>query len=77
MPDQLVVILGMHRSGTSLVTSSLPLLGFPVGDNLMLGNEDNPRGFFEDLDVVSLNDDLLSVMRDRFCSEIVGQTTTN
>ena len=61
MPDKLVVILGMHRSGTSLVTSSLPLLGFPLGPNLMAGNEDNPKGFFEDLDLVSLNDDLLSL----------------
>ncbi|MBT7371267.1 MAG: glycosyltransferase, partial [Gammaproteobacteria bacterium] len=60
MPKQLVVILGMHRSGTSLIASSMPLLGYSLGDNLMPGGGDNPKGFFEDLDMVAFNDALLA-----------------
>ena len=59
MPKQLSVILGMHRSGTSLITKSLELVGYSLGDNLMPEREDNPKGFFEDVDVVALNDELL------------------
>ncbi len=60
MPKQLVVILGMHRSGTSLVTKSMELLGYSLGDNLMPAGTDNPTGFWEDLDVVRLNETLLA-----------------
>lgn len=59
MPKQLAVILGMHRSGTSLITKSMELVGYELGDNLMPEREDNPKGFFEDVDYVELNDDLL------------------
>jgi GT2 family glycosyltransferase/glycosyltransferase involved in cell wall biosynthesis len=57
-PD-LVVVLGMHRSGTSLVTKSLELFGCEFGSNLMPAQADNPKGFWEDLDVVEFNDQLL------------------
>ena len=60
MPRQLVVILGMHRSGTSLITKSIELLGYTLGDNLMPSGVDNPKGFWEDLDIVRFNDKLLA-----------------
>ena len=60
MPRQLVVILGMHRSGTSLITKSIELLGYTLGDNLMPSGVDNPKGFWEDLDIVQFNDKLLA-----------------
>ena len=60
MPRQLVVILGMHRSGTSLITKSIELLGYSLGDNLMPAGVDNPKGFWEDLDIVQFNDKLLA-----------------
>ena len=49
----------MHRSGTSVVTRCLELFGYSLGESLMEPGEDNPTGFFEDLDVVYLNDQLL------------------
>lgn len=49
----------MHRSGTSVVTRCLELFGYSLGESLMEPGEDNPTGFFEDLDVVDLNDQLL------------------
>lgn len=57
----LVVVLGMHRSGTSAIARALPVLGVDLGEHLMpaaVGN--NEKGFFEDLDVGALNLDLLS-----------------
>lgn len=52
---RLIVVLGMHRSGTSVLTRSLECLGVNLGDSLMPGNEDNRLGFYEDLDFVNLN----------------------
>lgn len=56
---ELLLVCGMHRSGTSVVTRCLELFGYSLGESLMEPGEDNPTGFFEDLDVVRLNDDLL------------------
>lgn len=54
------VVLGMHRSGTSVITRALEVLGVELGDNLMPAAENNnEKGFFEDLTVVSINDELM------------------
>ena len=42
----------MHRSGTSLVTKCFEVFGYGLGETLMAASDDNPKGFFEDLDVV-------------------------
>ena len=57
-----VVILGMHRSGPSMVAGALASPGLYVGEqeDLLKGQEDNPRGFWEREDVVALNDTILS-----------------
>ena len=54
-----VVVLGMHRSGTSLVAGCLQRLGVDFGPRLMPPDADNPRGYFEHNDVVNLHDRLL------------------
>ena len=46
--SQLLIITGMHRSGTSLITSILQQSGLPIGEQLLPAAEGNPRGFFED-----------------------------
>ena len=55
-----VVVLGMHRSGTSAVTKGLEVLGVDLGPNLMpaLPNV-NDKGFFEDLEINAINVELL------------------
>lgn len=50
----------MHRSGTSLLTRSLVNFGFCLPPNLLPPAADNPDGFQESADFVSLNDALLS-----------------
>lgn len=65
---RLVSVVGMHRSGTSLVVRALSLLGASLGpdDDLMPPKADNPRGFWESLSVVRLHDDLLAALGGRW-----------
>lgn len=57
----LVLVAGMHRSGTSALTRVLNLLGLSLGDEreLMAPQPDNPEGFWEARDVARMNDRLL------------------
>jgi len=57
---QVIVVLGMHRSGTSVVTRGLQVLGVDVGQNLLPPQPDNPKGFWEDANIVAFNDRVLS-----------------
>jgi len=44
---RIVVLLGMHRSGTSLTASILEALGVEFGNDFIPANENNPKGYFE------------------------------
>lgn len=55
-----LVVLGMHRSGTSSVAGALTLLGAAAPRTLMAPADDNPRGFWESHVVMALNDALLA-----------------
>ena len=57
---QAVLVLGMHRSGTSVISKALNALGCYVGDNLMPPSPDNEKGYWEDMDIVAFNDSLLA-----------------
>ena len=63
-----VLVLGMHRSGTSAVGAVLELLGLnwgKFGEGLP-ADEDNPKGYWERKDIVELNDFLLEVCEGRW-----------
>ncbi|MDX2345335.1 MAG: hypothetical protein QNK11_00475 [Legionella sp.] len=57
----IIVVLGMHRSGTSAITRGLKVLGASFGHHLMPvdAGSCNPKGFWEDQDIVNLNDEVL------------------
>ena len=57
-----VVVLGMHRSGTSAVTAAVRDMGLYGGDDadLLLPQHDNRSGFWERHDCMAINDDLLA-----------------
>lgn len=55
----IVVILGMHRSGTSVASRSLKVFGMNHGDNLYLTGADNAKGHWEDQDLMDLNERIL------------------
>ena len=58
--SKLVVVLGMHRSGTSAITRGLEVLGVNLGENLYPAAIDNPKGFWEDNDFLAINEELLA-----------------
>ena len=58
----IVFIISMHRSGSSLFTKCLETCGVKLGHNLMNPQADNPKGFFEDQEIVQLNEEILKVM---------------
>jgi hypothetical protein len=54
-----VLILGMHRSGTSALGGVLSIFGVDMGKELLAPSYDNPKGFFENKDIVNFNDKVL------------------
>jgi hypothetical protein len=63
-----VIVIGMHRSGTSLVARVINLLGVDLGppSSLMEPKPDNPKGFWESRPIAAFNDDLLAEMGGRW-----------
>jgi GT2 family glycosyltransferase len=59
---KLIIVIGMHRSGTSTVMNALACLGVSLGDNLLPPGVDNPKGFFEDKSVNDLNIEMLDAI---------------
>ncbi len=57
---KLFLVLGMHRSGTSAIARALQVFGAHLGDTLIPPGFDNPRGFWEDRDILRINEKLLS-----------------
>jgi len=56
----LVLVCGMHRSGTSIVAKSLADIGLDFGSNhLNLIKQVNKDGFYEDASVVEINEKIL------------------
>ena len=60
---KVLIIVGMHRSGTSLVTQWLYKCGLHVGDHLMEASIANVQGHFEDLDFVNAHVNMLRKKR--------------
>jgi hypothetical protein len=57
-----VCVLGMHRSGTSAMTGLLHLLGVNLGQKLMKTGPDNPKGFWEQYEIVGAHIKLLDAI---------------
>lgn len=57
-----ILVLGMHRSGTSALTGTLAKLGVAVGDDAehLAPRPDNPKGFWENADVFRIHEWLLA-----------------
>lgn len=69
LPDPLlnsrtaIVVLGMHRSGTSSVAGALSILGAASPRTLMPAADDNPKGFWESQVLMTFNDAILAAGR--------------
>jgi hypothetical protein len=63
MDKKAIIVLGMHRSGTSALTGCLGLLGVELGSNMIPAHsEHNAKGHWEHREVVALNDRVLASM---------------
>ncbi|QSR84392.1 glycosyltransferase [Methylacidimicrobium sp. B4] len=62
MKSRAVLVLGMHRCGTSALTRCLGLLGVELGSELIEPAADNPTGFWEDGRFLSINQRLTQLL---------------
>src|SRR5579859_249277 len=57
----LILVLGMHRSGTSALTRSINLMGAEIPGTLMPAVADvNPLGFWESLEIMGCHERFLA-----------------
>src|SRR5204863_4022557 len=61
----LVLVLGMHRSGTSLCSHVLSALGVDMTDDLD-ANATNQKGHWERSEIVAFHDRVLHLLNQRF-----------
>ena len=57
-----VMVLGMHRSGTSALTRVLNLTGLHLGDEILDAREGNASGHWEPIRVIELNERVLAAL---------------
>ena len=57
--SDVVCILGMHRSGTSMLSHWLQSMGLPIGIDLLRADFSNQKGHFEDTEFLTLHKQLL------------------
>lgn len=69
--NRILVIAGMHRSGTSLTAKWLAHCGLHVGDELLHRPTDNPTGHYEDLSFLQLH---ATILRDNGLDYLVMDT---
>ncbi len=77
-PAAQVVVLGMHRSGTSALTGLLPLLGLWAGeeDDFPPADEHNQAGYWEHRGVWSVDEAILQTLGAKRQAEPVDLATT-
>lgn len=59
MQSTIIVVLGMHRSGTSLLSSLLSSAGVDMGVDLLKPDKLNPTGYFEDSGILGINKEII------------------
>jgi hypothetical protein len=60
MKNNCIIVLGMHRSGTSALAGLLGQLGADPGLTLLPPNDaDNPKGYWEHAEIVDIHEQLL------------------
>jgi len=62
MKRPIVVILGMHRSGTSLIANFMDAIGVDVGQDLMPADESNAAGYWESRTIFDIHQKILKEM---------------
>lgn len=55
-----LIVLGMHRSGTSALAGLCHKLGVSMGETFLEPTPENPRGYFEDIECTALHNRILA-----------------
>lgn len=72
------IVLGMHRSGTSMLAGLLhQSAGYAVGGPLIGSAFDNEKGFFERVDIVLQNDEFLSAQDMSWAANVINYDWEN
>jgi hypothetical protein len=72
-PRRGFIVLGMHRSGTSMLAGLLVTsCGYKVGGPLIGGAFDNEKGFFERVDIVLQNDEFMNHQNVWWASNVIN-----
>lgn len=58
--QKVVIIVGMHRSGTSLTASLVQNAGLQIGERIVGPAQGNPRGHFEDRDFLDFHQSVMN-----------------
>lgn len=61
-PRHILLIAGMHRSGTSPLAGLYSLMGAQIGKTLTPASAANPKGFFENERIVTAHEELLAAL---------------
>jgi hypothetical protein len=61
--NKILIITGMHRSGTSVVSEWLHACGLPLGDELLEADAGHENGYFEDIDFLNAHRAILKGRR--------------
>ncbi len=59
MQSKTLMVVGMHRSGTSLITNWLYRCGLQIGEHLLEPGEGNVEGHFEDVEFLKIHEEIL------------------
>jgi hypothetical protein len=59
MQSKTLIVVGMHRSGTSLITNWLNRCGLQIGESLLGDAPSNVDGHFEDLEFLKIHQEIL------------------
>src|SRR5690242_17245936 len=57
--SKVLIVVGMHRSGTSMITQWLNRCGLSIGEELYPADMANREGYFEDTDFLKVHQELL------------------
>lgn len=57
-----ILVVGMHRTGTSLTMAALEALDVDIGQHLLPPGPDNETGYWEDEAILDLNDRLMAAL---------------
>jgi len=74
LPHHLTFVLGMHRSGTSALTGMLVHAGFSAPKGLMPATDNNAKGYWESVRVMSANETILESLSSHWSATAKLQT---